>query len=90
MGARSDDATKPRTIKLVLSSEAQKEKLLRQAKNLKGSKEYGKVFIYQDLTPRQRERRRELVKELKERESKGEANLIIVNWKIVVRRERRE
>lgn len=90
LGARSDDVEKPRTIKLVLASEAQKEKLLKQAKNLRGSRDYGKVFIYQDLTPRQRERRRELVKELKERQSKGDKNLIIANWKIVVRRERRE
>ena len=42
--------------------------------------------MHQDLTPKQRQLRQELVKELKERQSKGEANLMIVNWKIVVRR----
>jgi len=46
---------------------------------------FAKVFIHQDLTPKQRKKRQELVTQLKERQSKGEKNLIIVNKKIVIR-----
>jgi len=45
------------------------------------------VFIHQDLSPTQKMRRQELVKELKRRQSQGEQNLLIVNWKIVERRQ---
>ena len=80
---------KPRPVKLVLSSEAQKDKLLFNAKNLKGnSNGYEKVFIHQDLTTRQRENRQRLVKEMKARLDQGETNLLIVGDKIVIRRPR--
>ena len=61
---------------------------LSKAKNLprKGEGETNGIFMHQDLTPKQRVRRQELVKELKSRQSQGEKNLIIVNWKIVERR----
>ena len=64
---------KPRPLKLVLASEDQKDKILHRSKSLRGKKDKGmdKVFIHQDLTPRQRERRRQLVTELKDRQSKG-------------------
>jgi len=78
---------KPRPVKLVLASEEHKDKILRGAKNLKHDKANGldKVFIHQDLTPRQRAKRKELVEELKLRRSQGEENLIIVKDRIVVR-----
>ena len=83
-------ASKPRPIKLTLATEQQKEKVLRNSKNLKDKNEKGldKVFLHQDLTPRQREKRQELVKELKERQSTGQQNLIIINWKMVEKRTR--
>ena len=46
---------------------------------------FAKVFIQQDLTVKQRERRRELVQQLKQRQAAGETNLIIVHYKIVKR-----
>jgi len=80
---------KPRPIKLVLSSEAQKEKILNRAKNLKGkSNGLEKVFIHQDLTPRQREARQQLVKVMKDQQTRGEQNLMIVGDKIVIRRQK--
>jgi len=92
LGRKTDDDQndKPRPIKLVLASEEQKEKVLRQAKNLRRMKDRGwdRVFIHQDQTPKQRAIRQQLVKELKEREKNGEKNLLIVNGKIVVRRQR--
>ena len=45
-----------------------------------------KVFIHQDLTPKQRARRQLLVKELKDRQQKGELNLMILGDKIVKRK----
>jgi len=78
---------KPRPVKLVLDTEENKVKVLNAAKNLHRKKEGGwnKIFIHQDLTPRQRQARSVLVKKLKERQSQGEKDLIIVNWKIVKR-----
>ena len=78
---------KPRPIKLTLDTEENKVKVLTAAKNLSWKKEGGwnKIFIHQNLTPKQRQARSVLVKELKERQSKGEKDLIIVNWKIVKR-----
>jgi hypothetical protein len=59
----------PRPLKLVLSSEEQKDKVLRCAKNLKGlNNGMNKVFIHQDLTPKQRTHRQQLVKDLKARQ----------------------
>jgi len=79
---------KPRPVKMTLASEVQKDEVLRQAKNLKGKKDKGfdRVFIHQDLTPKQLQKRKALVQELKERQSKGERNLMILGDKIVVRR----
>lgn len=80
---------KPRPLKLVLSSEAQKDKVLLMAKNLKGnSNGYEKVFIHQDLTPRQRANRQRLVKEMRARLERGETNLLIIGDRIVVRKQR--
>jgi len=92
LGKKPDDSQndKPRPVKIEFASEEQKEKVLRQAKNLRRMRDRGwdRVFIHQDLTPKQREKRHQLVRELKERERNGEDNLLIVNGKIVVRRKR--
>ena len=82
LGKKQDESnpeSKPRPLKLVLASEDQKDKILYRSKNLRGKKdkELDKVFIHQDLTPKQRERRQQLVAELKDRQSKGEKNLIM-------------
>jgi hypothetical protein len=82
----TDQNTKPRPIKLVVVSEGQKDKLLYSAKNLRGRSGLNGVFIHQDLTPAQRERRHRLVEELKLRQTQGEQNLIIIGNKIVQRR----
>ena len=56
---------------------------------MKDKKEGGldTVFIYPDLTPKQREARKKLVMELKNRQSNGESGLIIVGSKIVKRKQ---
>jgi len=90
LGKKPEEAgtSKPRPIMLTLASEEQKDKILSRAKNLRRIKEMERVFIHQDQTPKQRMKRQELLKELKDREQKGEKNLIIISGKIVVRRQR--
>jgi len=69
-----------------LASEVQKEKILHRSKNLNvESNGLEKVFIQQDLTPKQQETRHQLVKELKHRTSQDKVDLIIVNGKLVKR-----
>jgi len=91
LGKKSTDTdANPRPLKIVLVSEEQKEKILKGSKNLRNNKTWEKVFINQDLTPKQREQRRQLVKEMKRRQAGGETNLMIVNNRIVSRRQRTE
>ena len=45
-----------------------------------------KVFVHQDLTPRQREERNKLVQILKSRLAQGEKDLVIFRGEIVKRR----
>ena len=92
LGKRPEQAdAKPRPVKVVTASEEQKMRVLSKAKNLPRKKEGADrgIFMHQDLTPKQRMRRQELVKELKNQQSQGEKNLIIANWKIVERRSMR-
>jgi len=77
-------------VKVVFASEEQRDKVLSQAKNLYGSTMFRRVFIQQDLTVKQREKRRELVQQLKHRKAQGETNMIIVRDKIVVKRQRHQ
>jgi len=76
---------KPRPIKMVLSTEEEKVKVLKSAKNLRLAKDHGweRIFIHQDLTLKEREERRQLLQEKKRREQSGETNLIVVGRKIV-------
>ena len=76
-----------RTLKVTTASEQQRDKVLAQAKNLHRTTTFARVFIQQDLTVKQRERRRELVQQLKQRKAAGETNLIIVQDKIVTKRQ---
>lgn len=86
MGRRPEQKdAKPRPMLVTMASEKQKDQVLAKSKNLKrsGHEEMDKVFIVQDLTPRQRERRKRLVQELKDRKQKGEGHLIIAGGRIV-------
>jgi hypothetical protein len=88
MGRRPEQGdAKPRPMLVTMASEKQKDQVLAKSKNLKRSGHEGmdKVFIFQDLTPRQREKRKRLVQELKDRKQRGESDLIIAGGKIVNR-----
>ena len=86
---KEDPSSKPRPVKLSMLSSDARLKVLRNSKNLRVSNDatWKTVFMHQDLTPRERENRRRLVQQLKDRKSAGETNLIIINGKIVTRRE---
>lgn len=85
LGKKPDAGMKPRPIKLVLETEEEKISLLKKAKNLRLAKEGGweTVFIHQDLTPREREMRKILVQEMKQRQAKSKKDFTIFNGKIV-------
>ena len=73
-GKRQDGAdAKDRPIKLVLMTEEAKQNVRLGAKNLRNKKEglLDKVCIQQDWTPKEREVRRIMVKELMDRKAKG-------------------
>ena len=78
----------PRPLKLVMATEKQQEQVLKMTKNLQNKMRWKNVFLHQDLTPKQREKRHQLVRELKRRREVGESNILIVNNRIVTRRAR--
>ena len=73
---------------LLPDTEHNKIEVIRKAKNLRDMKNGGweKVFVHQDLIPKQREERNKLVVELKRRLASGEKDLVIYRGKIVKRR----
>lgn len=83
LGKRSLD--RPRLLRLTVGEEKDRNKILSSSWKLKNSGKYEKVFLHPDLTPREREERKILVTELKNRKAHGEQNLVIVNGKIVTR-----
>ena len=87
-GVYQDSQDKPRPLKVGLASEQQREQAITNAKNLRGNMAFGQVFIQRDLTIKQREKRRQLVQQLKQRKANGETDLIIIQDKIVVRRKK--
>ena len=88
LGKCSEEVSaRARFIKVVTASEDQKETVLRRTKNLKSMKEgdWHKLFIHQDLIPKQWEARKLLVQELKGRMANGNKGLIILNGKMIKR-----
>jgi len=62
--------------------------VLKMTKNLQNKMRWKNVFLHQDLTPKQREKRHQLVSEPKQRRQAGETNITIVSNRIVTRRAR--
>jgi len=88
LGKRDNAQGMPRTVRVVMASEQQRDTVLAHAKNLQGNTLFQRVYIQRDLTVKQREKRRELVQQLKQRKADGETNLIIVQDRIVTRRQK--
>lgn len=81
----SSESQKPRPLKLVFKTEDQKSQVLKSAKNLRREEEgvWKGVFIHADLTMKERDARRKLVSEMKQRKEQGETDLIIAQGRIV-------
>ena len=74
LGKKNEDQdAKPRPLLVSFRSKEEKVELLKKAKNLKDMEEGGlnRIFIYPDLTPKQRQIRKNLVSEWKKRQSEG-------------------
>ena len=84
-GEVDNATTKPRPVKMVVENEERRNQIIRLAKNLRLAQEgdWKTVYIHQDLTPKEREQRRKLLKELKDRQENGELDLILVGDRIV-------
>ena len=69
-GKKSDDPNKQRPLIVKMENEEKKEKVLRNARKMKGMNEWAKVFIQPDLTYRQRVEARKQEERLKEEAGK--------------------
>ena len=87
-GVYQDSHDKPRPLKVELASEQQREQAVTEAKNLRGNLTFRRLFVQRDLTVKQREKRRQLVQQLKQRKANGEMDLITIQDKIVARKKR--
>jgi len=90
LGKRSTDESsdaKPRPIKMVVESEEQKVKIICSAKNLRLPEEGGwkNIFVYPDVTLKERAERQKLLLEMKRRRENGETGLLLIGNKIVKR-----
>ncbi len=83
---RESSTAKPRPPKVVFEKEEAKNEVLEKARNLKKTKNC-QIFIVQDLTPKERQKRKELVAERDYRKAQGE-DVLIFKDKMVVRRKR--
>ena len=62
---------------MVLNSVKSKREILGSAKKLRDSETWSDIFITPDMTPKERERNKQLREELKRRRNEGEEGLVI-------------
>ena len=74
---------KARLTKVTLDSVKNKRDVLNNAKNVRNSSTWGRVYITPDLTPRERDANKILREELKKRRDDGETGLFIRRGKIL-------
>ena len=74
---------KTRLIRITVDSVKTKREILKRAKRLRDSEKWKRVFITPDLSPKERQRNKELREDLKSRTEEGEENLVIRRGKIV-------
>jgi len=80
------EEVRPRPLKVVFADEKSKNELLEKARVLRGTV-HAQIFVVQDMTPKERERRKVLVEERNRRKQAGE-DVIIFQDKVVLRRRR--
>ena len=74
---------KSRLTKVTLDSVKSKRELLNNAKKLRNSEKWGRVYITPDLSPHEREENKKLREELRKRRNEGESGLVIRRGKII-------
>ena len=74
---------RPRLLLVALHDFQQKRDILRNAKQLQNSNEWGNIYISPDLTPKERDIGKKLRLELKARRDNGETNLVIRRGQII-------
>jgi hypothetical protein len=84
LGKKGDGQAKPRPLKLVLEDEKTKNEFLGRARELRKTK-YKDIFVVQDMTLRERECRRQLLKARDAMKLEGK-DMIIVQGKLVPKR----
>ena len=84
MRLRQTNPEKPRLLLITLEDISIKRSILKQATKLRNSSKWNEVFIFPDLTPKERQTNKKLREELRNRKQVGEKNLIIRRGKIVV------
>ena len=90
LGKRKTDPkdARPRPILVEFSTIESSAETKRKASRLRfGSSEFKEIYIQADLTKKEREARKELVKELKKRHSEGDKNWVIRGDKLVKRKD---
>jgi hypothetical protein len=82
LGTLKDDM-RPRPLKLILRDKYQVNMLLHRKRSIKHTQPT--VFFQREYTPKEREKHRYLVTQLKQRQMLGERNLVIKEGKIVTK-----
>ena len=82
LGKRIPD--RHRLLKVTLDSVSRKIQVLRNAKKLRNTQNWKEIFITPDMTPREREKNKELREELKRRRELGEERLVIRKGQITL------
>ena len=90
LGRKTESATRPRLLLVVLEDESMKRRILGQAKTLRRNDKWGNIFISPDQTPQEREKSKKLREELKRRRAAGETNIIIKRGIIVTDQSKNE
>ena len=81
VGKKTDD--KPRLLIITLDDLDTKHDILRHARDLRNSDDYGNIYITPDLMKAEREQGRKTREELNRRRNAGEKDLVIWRGKIV-------
>ena len=84
---KADDDTRPRPIRVIIPDVSSKDKVLKNARNLKNYSKFPRIGICQDKTKRELEEDRRLRAELKQKKETTGDDYTIYNKKVVLKSE---